>query len=99
MPKAGLGFRDSASGDGLLPELHDRNQLAEAYERLLHDAAEGDSTYFTRWDEVATAWSFVDRIAAAWGVIRVNFTRIPQERGARRRQRSCWSRMVSTGGR
>lgn len=38
----------------------------EAYERLLHDAAEGDSTYFTRWDEVATAWSFVDRIAAAW---------------------------------
>ncbi|WP_339832573.1 glucose-6-phosphate dehydrogenase [Paenibacillus sp. FSL R7-0272] len=39
----------------------------EAYERLLHDAAEGDSTYFTRWDEVATAWSFVDRIAAAWG--------------------------------
>ena len=39
----------------------------EAYERLLHDAAERDSTYFTRWDEVATAWSFVDRIAAAWG--------------------------------
>ncbi|WP_458124065.1 glucose-6-phosphate dehydrogenase [Paenibacillus sp. Z3-2] len=38
----------------------------EAYERLLLDAAEGDSTYFTRWDEVATAWSFVDRIAAAW---------------------------------
>lgn len=38
----------------------------EAYERLLHDAAEGDSTYFTRWDEVATAWSYVDRIAQAW---------------------------------
>ncbi|WP_211746579.1 glucose-6-phosphate dehydrogenase [Paenibacillus sp. Marseille-Q4541] len=38
----------------------------EAYERLIHDAAKGDSTYFTRWDEVATAWSFVDRIAAAW---------------------------------
>ncbi|WDH81991.1 glucose-6-phosphate dehydrogenase [Paenibacillus urinalis] len=38
----------------------------EAYERLIHDAAEGDSTYFTRWDEVATAWSFVDRIAAVW---------------------------------
>ncbi|MEK4512690.1 glucose-6-phosphate dehydrogenase [Paenibacillus anaericanus] len=39
----------------------------EAYERLIHDAANGDSTYFTRWDEVATAWAFVDRIAAAWG--------------------------------
>ncbi|MCY9660737.1 glucose-6-phosphate dehydrogenase [Paenibacillus chondroitinus] len=38
----------------------------EAYERLLYDAARGDSTYFTRWDEVALAWSYVDRIAAAW---------------------------------
>lgn len=38
----------------------------EAYERLLHDAAQGDSTYFTRWDEVAAAWAFIDRIAAAW---------------------------------
>lgn len=38
----------------------------EAYERLIHDAATGDSTYFTRWDEVAAAWSFIDRIAKAW---------------------------------
>jgi len=38
----------------------------EAYERLLHDAIRGDSTYFTRWDEVASAWRFVDRIASAW---------------------------------
>ncbi|AOZ93519.1 glucose-6-phosphate dehydrogenase [Paenibacillus crassostreae] len=38
----------------------------EAYERLLHDAARGESTYFTRWDEVASAWSFVDHIAKAW---------------------------------
>lgn len=38
----------------------------EAYERLLYDAARGDSTYFTRWDEVALAWQYVDRIAAAW---------------------------------
>lgn len=39
----------------------------EAYERLLYDAARGDSTYFTRWDEVALAWKYVDKIAAAWG--------------------------------
>lgn len=39
----------------------------EAYERLLYDAARGDSTYFTRWDEVALAWRFVDRIVGAWG--------------------------------
>ncbi|WP_371755252.1 glucose-6-phosphate dehydrogenase [Ferviditalea candida] len=38
----------------------------EAYERLLCDAVRGDSTYFTRWDEVALAWEFVDPIAAAW---------------------------------
>ncbi|SDE15804.1 glucose-6-phosphate 1-dehydrogenase [Paenibacillus sp. UNCCL117] len=38
----------------------------EAYERLLHDAARGDSTYFTRWDEVALAWKYVDQIAAVW---------------------------------
>jgi len=38
----------------------------EAYERLLYDAVRGDSTYFTRWDEVAEAWSFVDPIAEAW---------------------------------
>lgn len=38
----------------------------EAYERLIYDAGRGDSTYFTRWDEVSLAWRFVDRIAAAW---------------------------------
>jgi len=38
----------------------------EAYETLIHDAVQGDSTYFTRWDEVAHAWAFVDKIAAAW---------------------------------
>ncbi|MBB3114713.1 glucose-6-phosphate 1-dehydrogenase [Paenibacillus phyllosphaerae] len=38
----------------------------EAYERLIYDAARGESTYFTRWDEVAQAWAFVDRMAQAW---------------------------------
>jgi glucose-6-phosphate 1-dehydrogenase len=38
----------------------------EAYERLLYDAVRGDSTYFTRWDEVASAWQFIDRIAEGW---------------------------------
>lgn len=39
---------------------------SEAYELLLHDAIVGDSTYFTRWDEVSLAWEFVDAIAEAW---------------------------------
>jgi len=38
----------------------------EAYETLLYDAIRGDSTYFTRWDEVDHAWAFVDPIAEAW---------------------------------
>ncbi len=35
----------------------------EAYERLLHDTMRGDSTFFTRWDEVSLAWKFVDPLA------------------------------------
>jgi glucose-6-phosphate 1-dehydrogenase len=38
----------------------------EAYERLLYDCMCGDSTNFTRWDEVATAWKFIDPISEAW---------------------------------
>jgi glucose-6-phosphate 1-dehydrogenase len=38
----------------------------EAYERLLFDVIRGDSTYFSRWDEVALAWEFIDPIAHAW---------------------------------
>ncbi len=38
----------------------------EAYERLLHDALLGDSTLFTRRDEVEVAWSIVDSILNAW---------------------------------
>lgn len=35
----------------------------EAYERLLYDVVRGDSTLFTRWDEVEYSWKFVDAIA------------------------------------
>ena len=38
----------------------------EAYERLLADVMRGDSTLFTRWDEVEYAWDFVDQIAGYW---------------------------------
>jgi len=38
----------------------------EAYESLLHDAILGDSTFFTRWDEVSLAWKFIDPIRRAW---------------------------------
>jgi glucose-6-phosphate 1-dehydrogenase len=37
----------------------------EAYERLILDAALGDSTLFTRGDEVETAWEFLEPILGA----------------------------------
>jgi glucose-6-phosphate 1-dehydrogenase len=38
----------------------------EAYERLLHDAIKGDSTLFTRRDEVERSWQIVDAIIEGW---------------------------------
>ena len=38
----------------------------EAYERLLLDVLLGDSTLFTRSDEVEAAWSFVTEILRVW---------------------------------
>jgi glucose-6-phosphate 1-dehydrogenase len=40
--------------------------LPEAYERLLLDVARGDSTLFTRSDEVEAAWGIVDPILREW---------------------------------
>jgi glucose-6-phosphate 1-dehydrogenase len=38
----------------------------DAYERLLHDAIVGDSTLFTRRDEVECSWSIMDAILEGW---------------------------------
>jgi glucose-6-phosphate 1-dehydrogenase len=38
----------------------------DAYERLLHDALVGDSTLFTRNDEVETSWAIMDAFLAGW---------------------------------
>ena len=42
------------------------NNSPEAYERLLGDIIKGDSTLFTRWDEVENSWRFVDSIMKIW---------------------------------
>jgi glucose-6-phosphate 1-dehydrogenase len=44
-------------------------QPAEAYERLLHDAMEGDHTLFTREDAVERSWEIVEPILAHRGTI------------------------------
>jgi glucose-6-phosphate 1-dehydrogenase len=38
--------------------------LPEAYERLLLDALRGDSTLFTRSDEVEAEWEVIDTVVA-----------------------------------
>ncbi|HWH13463.1 MAG TPA: glucose-6-phosphate dehydrogenase [Miltoncostaeaceae bacterium] len=45
----------------------------EAYERLLLDALIGDSTLFTRWDEVERAWEIVDDVIAMWAAQGADF--------------------------
>ena len=42
------------------------NGLPEAYERLLLDVLRGDSTLFTRSDELEAAWRFVTPVLEAW---------------------------------
>ncbi len=44
-----------------------------AYEKLIKDIFAGDSTLFTRWDEVKTAWEFIDQISLAWANKSPNF--------------------------
>jgi glucose-6-phosphate 1-dehydrogenase len=47
-------------------EDHYSNNLPEAYERLLLDVMRGDSTLFTRSDELDAAWRFVNPVLEAW---------------------------------
>jgi len=41
-------------------------RVPSAYERLLYDVMIGDSTLFSRDDEVETAWKFLEPIQKAW---------------------------------
>jgi glucose-6-phosphate 1-dehydrogenase len=41
-------------------------RVPSAYERLLYDVMLGDSTLFSRDDEVETAWKFIEPIQQAW---------------------------------
>ena len=50
-----------------------RTDMPEAYERLVLDCMRGDSTLFTREDEVTEQWELVDAIVAAWRRDRPSF--------------------------
>ncbi len=75
-PDEGMTLSVGAKVPGMRIELRDVDMAfdygtfgkprTEAYERLLYDALTGDSTLFTRRDEVEAAWQVVDAIEAGW---------------------------------
>jgi glucose-6-phosphate 1-dehydrogenase len=76
-PREGAFFQFNAkrpgTGNVIVPVQMDfcqncnfENNSPEAYERLLSDVIKGDSTLFTRWDEVAFSWKYVDNILKVW---------------------------------
>jgi glucose-6-phosphate 1-dehydrogenase len=75
-PHESIALKFSAKHPGMQYQLQPVNmdfdfdqfatQLPEAYERLLLDVIRGDSTLFTRSDELEAAWMFVDPILKAW---------------------------------
>jgi glucose-6-phosphate 1-dehydrogenase len=66
MKEPGAGFNvKNVNMDFHYKELTD-TRIPSAYERLLHDVMEGDSTLFSRDDEVETAWKFLEPIQKAW---------------------------------
>jgi len=66
MKVQGAGFKvQEANLDFHYKNLSD-NYIPEAYQRLLLDCMQGDSTLYTRGDAIEAAWRFVDPILRAW---------------------------------
>jgi glucose-6-phosphate 1-dehydrogenase len=66
MKEPGAGFNvKNVNMDFHYKDLAD-TRVPSAYERLLHDVMLGDSTLFSRDDEVETAWKFLEPIQNAW---------------------------------
>jgi glucose-6-phosphate 1-dehydrogenase len=66
MKVQGAGFKvQDVNMDFHYKDLTD-NYIPEAYQRLLLDCMQGDSTLYARGDAVEAAWQFVDPILNAW---------------------------------
>ncbi len=74
-PGEGVTFRLNVKKFGLSNQIdsmamdycHDCAHIGnkpESYERLLLDLIKGNSTLFTRWDEIETSWKIIDEIKA-----------------------------------
>ncbi len=76
-PKEAITLRVSSKRPGMQYQIHPVRMdfkfdeefaisLPEAYERLLLDVLRGDSTLFTRSDELEAAWQFLTPVLEAW---------------------------------
>ena len=76
-PKEAITLRVSSKRPGMQYQIHPVRMdfsfdeefsisLPEAYERLLLDVLRGDSTLFTRSDELEAAWQFLTPVLDAW---------------------------------
>ncbi len=76
-PKEAISLMVSTKRPGMQYQIHPvtmdfayesafQNCLPEAYERLLLEALRGDSTLFTRSDELEAAWRFVTPVLNRW---------------------------------
>lgn len=72
-PNVGVFFqfntKDFSTHHGIVPTQMDTSSISptqgntpEAYERLIYDILRGDSTLFSRWDEVEAAWTVADKL-------------------------------------
>ena len=52
---------------------NDQKVTPEPYERMIHDAMNGDGSNFADWNGVSIAWKFVDAIQEAWDATRAEF--------------------------
>ncbi len=87
-PREGVFFQFNAKKPGtglnIVPvqmdfcqNCREEDDSPEAYEKLLYDVMRGDSTLFTRWDEVEHSWKFVDNIVAGWANQKNDFPNYP----------------------
>jgi len=75
-PDGGIVIRMNAKKPGLTtdneemvmraPYADNTEEVADAYEILMHDVLTGDSTLFSRGDEVEECWSIIEPILKAW---------------------------------
>lgn len=71
--RAGQGFTTEPVDLSYLQSDTDKKESPEPYERLFHDALEGNHTNFASWAEIAYAWKFVDVIRKLWDIEKPQF--------------------------